>query len=182
MPQHSGEGWHRGATPSVWSQDCAHHPPHAGRARGTCKLRAGWSSFLSTIVKHIHMSTHTEAGGNSRNREIEEAEDKEPTLRWVKWWKQPPPIQKPVPPLPQHSLYSFPFHPSVQRGRGMCEALAFFLEKQSSTFQKTGADGDSLLGLWTAWQRDEGSPERRCFFLSLSFSYLNSHVSKFSHP
>lgn len=71
---------------------------------------------------------------------------------------------------------------SVQRGQGTCEALAFLLKKQSSTFQKTGADDDSLLGLWTAWQRDEGSPERRYFFLSLSFSYLNSHVSKFSHP
>lgn len=70
---------------------------------------------------------------------------------------------------------------SVQRGQGTWEALAF-INRQSSTFQKTGRDNDSLLGLWTTWQRNEGSPERGCFFLSLSFSYLDSHVSRVSHP
>lgn len=74
------------------------------------------------------------------------------------------------------------FPPACAKGAGTCEALAFFINRQSPTFQETGGDNGNLLGLWTAWQRNEGSVERRCLFLSLSFFYLNSHVSEFSHP
>lgn len=102
-------------------------------------------------------------------------------LRWQKWWKQPLPIQKPVTALAPTPLIELPFPSLMQRGQGTQEALAF-INRQSSTFQKTVRDNDSLLGLWTTWQRNEGSPERGCFFLSLSFSYLDSHVSRVSHP
>lgn len=100
----------------------------------------------------------------------------------VKWWKQPPPIQKPVATFAPTLFIQLPFPSVCAKGTGTCEALSFSINRQSPTFQKTGGDNGSWRGLWTAWPREEGSPERRCFFLSLSFSYLNSRVSKFGHP
>lgn len=87
-------------------------------------------------------------------------------LRWQKWQKrkQPLPIQKPVTTLAPSPLIQLPFPSLMQRGQGTREVLAFII-RQSSTSQKTGGDNDSLLGLWTTWQRNRGSPERGCFFL-----------------
>lgn len=46
--------------------------------------------------------------------------------------------------MPHRSLFGSPFPPCVQRGQGTREALAFFVNRQSSTFQKRGRDNDSL--------------------------------------
>lgn len=101
-------------------------------------------------------------------------------IRWAKRWKQPPPIQNTCDHPRPNTLYSAPLSTPLQRGQGTREA--FLINRQSATFQETGWDNDSLLGLWTTWQRKAGSPDKEHSFLSLSFSYLNSHMSKFSHP
>lgn len=86
-------------------------------------------------------------------------------LRWQKWQKrkQPLPIQKPVTTLAPSPWIQLPFPSLMQRGQGTREVLAFII-RQSSTSQKTDGDND-LLGLWTTWQRNRGSPVRGCFFL-----------------
>lgn len=69
--------------------------------------------------------------------EIEEAEDKEPMLRWVKWWKQPPPIQKMCHPRP-NTLYTAFRSIICAKGTGTrtCGALAFFLKNSHLHFRR----------------------------------------------
>lgn len=161
------------------SQGWAFHSGHNPKDFSTGS--SGYVTLSSSLQlsKRACTGVHTEELGERRAGEGTAREgrgDGENITTGEVLLKKPPPIRRPLILLAPTVLPCGPLsHPYLgKRGRGEGGRAV-------STFQQKSRDDRGYITM-LGRHSDKDSLQRRCFLLPSSFSYLNSHMSKLSHP